>query len=208
MDEDLRAAKRDLRLRMRALLADASPAGRERKSRLMCGALMGTEAWRNAPLVAGFFPFGPEPDIRPLLEGALAEGRRLALPRIEGGTLSFRFVRSLEDCVPGAYGIREPAESLPRAGTEDPAAGDFAAAGTVILVPGLAFDRRGGRLGRGKGFYDRFLGRLFPESGPAERAAVVGICYGFQIVDRVPAGPEDRGIGFVLTEDGLLACGT
>ena len=208
MDQDIRAAKKALRSRVRDRLAVMTPEERERRSFAIRRALAGTEAFRTAALVAAYYPLPEEPDILPLLEQVLTEGRTLALPRVQGGLLRFRRVADFRDCLPGYRGVREPREGLPVLGTEDftvPAGGspDGSEPGAVILVPGLAFDLRGGRLGRGKGFYDRFLGGFSPFSCLGE-PRIVGVAFAVQLVPDVPMGGEDRRVDFLVTDEGFF----
>lgn len=181
---------------MRGLLTDLSPEEEVKKSRALCQALAETEVFQRAPLVLGFFPLPGEPKILPLLERVLAQGRSLALPRVEGEDLIFRRLRSLEDCLPGYRGIMEPRGDLPPLGE-----GDFLEEDLLILVPGLAFDGRGGRLGRGKGFYDRLLDRL--SLCRRGRARTLGVCYGFQLVRHIPMDARDCPVSGLLSEGGL-----
>ena len=126
-----------------------------------------------------------EPDIWPLLEKALAAGKIAALPRHQPADKNYvagrvQHVRS--EIVTGAFGIREPAARCP----EIPLS-RF----DLILVPGVAFDGHGNRLGRGKGFYDRLLA--------GARGVKCGIAFDGQLVNEVPAGPADVRLNFILT---------
>lgn len=98
------------------------------------------------------------------------------------------------DAVSGPLGVREPGLASPAI---DPDAFD------VVLVPGLAFDRAGRRLGRGGGYYDRFLGSL---ASGARETTFIGVCWSGQIVSNVPTGPLDRRVHMLLTEHGLTRC--
>jgi 5-formyltetrahydrofolate cyclo-ligase len=93
----------------------------------------------------------------------------------------------VESLVPGRYGVREPAASIP---------GEALGADVLILVPGVAFDLRGGRLGRGGGVWDRALVET-------HGAPVFGVGYDLQIVDRVPGEAHDRPVDALLTETGI-----
>ncbi|MFZ6763667.1 5-formyltetrahydrofolate cyclo-ligase [Pseudoroseomonas sp. WGS1072] len=138
-------------------------------------------------VVGGFWPMGAEIDIRPLLHALAARGHVLALPVTppRGRPLLFRRWRPGEALVPGRFGTSVPAES---AGTAVP---DW------LLVPLLAFDRRGLRLGYGGGYYDRTLAAL-----PA--ATAIGVGYTAQEVASVPAGPNDRPLAGIATERGYI----
>jgi len=148
-----------------------------------------------------YVSFRREVDTWEIMFAALGEGRTLALPRVEpGGRLSLRAVRDpLHELVPGAFGIPEPAPSSPLL---EPEAVD------LVLVPGVAFDRRGYRLGYGGGYYDRLLADMRSPAVTARRsspAVAAGLAYDFQIVDELPVGPHDQRVDLVLTERGVLA---
>mgnify|MGYP005991094613 CR=1 FL=1 len=140
---------------------------------------------RPGPL-RGYAATGDEVSVDAALRGWLAAARPLALPRVVGpGDLQLHLVTDLDvDLVAGAYGIREPRDVLPTLDPQD--------VGTV-LVPGVCFDRHGGRIGYGGGFYDRLL----PRTGAAVR---IGICLEVQLVDRVAADPHDAPVDAVVTE--------
>ncbi len=139
-------------------------------------------------VVTGFHAFGNEIDVAPLLSALAAAGWVTALPVIlgRGQPLAFRRWRPGEETVPGPYGIPMP---VPTAETVEPDA---------LLVPMLAFDPQGYRLGYGGGFYDRTLAGL-----RARRHVVaVGVAFAGQQVDAVPHGMNDQPIDWILTEAG------
>jgi len=123
---------------------------------------------------------------RPLFEG-LADAERL-LPRVQGRRLEWARVDAWDDLVPGPFGIAAPPPDAPAR---------ILRAGDVVLVPGLAFDARGWRLGRGGGFYDR----AFPPDVPGP--LLVGVAYAFQLLDAVPHDSRDRRVDAIVTEGGL-----
>ncbi|MCL2106583.1 MAG: 5-formyltetrahydrofolate cyclo-ligase [Oscillospiraceae bacterium] len=182
------ALRREL-LRRRGEMDSAQKAARDRK---LCGRLCQLWRFREAEIILGYYPIGSEADIRPALLEALRRGKGLALPRCgsQKGEMDFYLVDSLEGLRPGAFGVPEP-DPARCAALSLPARGPF-----LCLVPGLAFDRAGHRLGYGKGCYDRFLPR-FP-------GGAVGICYEALLLDRLPRGRYDRAIPAVLTEDRFL----
>lgn len=137
-----------------------------RRSRILVSRLEKEPAYRQAIAIYGYYPFNQEVRLLPLLKAALAQGKRVALPRVANGQMRFFFIDSLTDTVPGYRGIREPAPFCPPA--EDPTA--------LVILPGLAFDHSGNRLGYGGGFYDRFLSRE-PEH------PTIALCYDFQVVE-------------------------
>lgn len=127
----------------------------------------------------------PEAELKPVLEEILRQGKRLLLPRCDSdGTMTAREIRDLTELQPGAYGILEPDPDAPVVPADEI---------DLILVPGLAFDRHGRRMGRGKGYYDRFL------TGYAGKT--MGICT--LLVPEVPVEPLDRTMDAVVTDSGI-----
>jgi len=131
----------------------------------------------------------------PLITTADREGKRIYLPRMHGSDICFHLFATA-DLEPHSYGMMEPPADAPM---WSPAAADAAGRRTVIICPGLAFDDHGRRLGRGKGFYDRFLSTVRGPLGGGN-VAFVGICLDIQFVDRVPTGPDDQRMNAVITE--------
>ena len=130
----------------------------------------------------------------------LLETGRLALPRLDWET------RSMEALLLPSAPVLDEATMLEvrRHGVPEPARGEAVAPAALraILIPGLAFDARGGRLGRGGGFYDRFLQRLEGNARPV----LIGVCFGVQVVERVPMEPHDRRVDRVVTESSRMVC--
>jgi 5-formyltetrahydrofolate cyclo-ligase len=129
-----------------------------------------------------------------LMEQAWKSGRTVYLPRVrrrEPGVMDFVPCESLTELVPAAFGLREPPENLPGFGAEE-AGKTFAP--DILVVPGLAFDKRGMRLGFGGGYYDRFLRRLTD-------CRCVGICFEFQFVEILPAEAWDQPVHCVCTDE-------
>jgi 5-formyltetrahydrofolate cyclo-ligase len=146
---------------------------------------------REPRLIAGYRALGGEIDPEPLLMRLVAAGLPLCLPvaaeRSEEG-LWFRLWRPQEPLVRGPFGAQEPAAAAPLVVPD------------LVLTPLLAFDRRGGRLGRGGGYYDRTLERL-----GAAGVWAVGLAFAEQEVEDVPLEPHDIRLDGVLTEQGAVA---
>jgi 5-formyltetrahydrofolate cyclo-ligase len=183
--------KKELRAAMKTLLAGIPAADLADRSRLVARRLADTEAWGRADTVLGFLSMPHELDTSALLEGARAAGKRVAVPLIHGNDIRFLLL------------ARDPA-SLPRdrwgIPVPDPAGDELQAARAgriLVAAPGLAFDRKGNRLGRGKGYYDRFLLRARRE---AQGITVLGICLSEQLVDAVPAEDHDQLLDGLVTE--------
>ena len=180
---DLIEAKRRARERMLALRADCDPG---------CGAALAEHVLREAPppagaVVSGFWPMGQEIDIRPLLHALHERGHRIVLPETprRGNPLIFRLWRPGDVLVTERFGTQRPTGAV--------LAPDF------LLVPLLAFDRVGHRLGYGGGYYDRTLAGL-----PGRFR--LGVGYAVQQLDEVPAGPYDARLDAVATERGVMFC--
>ena len=134
--------------------------------------------------------FRSEVETYPLITWALERGKEVYLPRTYLKPRKLRLFRlySLEELRPGAFGIPEPPAENPELSPEEL---------ELVVVPGVAFDRRGGRLGYGGGFYDRLFAR-------AEGAKRVGLCFSCQLVERLPLEAHDVLMHALVTEEGLL----
>jgi 5-formyltetrahydrofolate cyclo-ligase len=142
--------------------------------------------------VAGYWPYKSEADPRPLMELARQYGRTLALPVIEHPDVIFRRWIEGVELVDAGFGTLGPDAS---ADVLRPA---------VLLVPLAAFDADCNRVGWGKGHYDRVIEKL---SADGEPLLTIGVAFGFQLVDRVPAEPHDRSLDLVVTEQTVFRRG-
>ena len=178
-----KAAARKLAREKRATLANIEAPARLAK------AMLAQHAPPKGAIIAGYWPMGEELDPRPLMLALAARGHAMALPVTppRGQPLAFRA------WVPGAALRPGPM------GTSEPVAGEELRP-DVVLVPLLAFDRAGRRLGYGGGYYDRTLAAL-----PGAKA--IGIAYAGQEMPEVPAGPQDMRLPLIATEAGVIICG-
>jgi 5-formyltetrahydrofolate cyclo-ligase len=183
--DEIALAKTALRATMRTALARITPAVREEESISLCERLQ--PQLRSAGIILFFAPLASEPDIWPMLETALADGKTVALPWFDAATQTYRarcVADPVAEIVAGRFGVREPAESCLEIPPD---------AFHLVLVPGLAFDLAGNRLGRGKGYYDRLLKTV--------RGIKCGICHTLQLTHQIPAEPHDAKVDFILTPD-------
>jgi len=180
--------KAELRRRMRRVRAGIPLEERARLSDLVEEALFAVPEVARARTIMLFYSFGSEVATEGMIRRSRDGGARVLLPYLEAGGIEAAEVRPEDDLIPTAYGPREPRRRAP----VDPAEVD------VVVTPGLAFDRRGRRLGYGGGHYDRFIDRLRPG------ALRLGIAFGVQLVDEVPVGPRDRRVQLVVTEAGTI----
>jgi len=148
--------------------------------------------WGSFRSVLAFFSMKDEIDTRPVMETVLAAGKSLFAPRIEGEALVF--YRIDRGSLAGHRGYREPKANPALALMPE----DFP---VLVLCPGLAFDRHLNRLGRGRGYYDRFFASL---DSAGRHYTPLGLCMDCQLAGQVPAGPEDRRMEALLTESGIF----
>lgn len=139
--------------------------------------------------VGGYWPIRSEVDPRPLMEALVARGRDVALSQIIHPKLSWRLWRPGDPLIHGGFGVREPGPDAPEVFP------------TTLLVPLACFDRRGGRVGYGKGHFDRSIAAL-SEHGPI---LAIGLAYGVQEIESVPTEDHDRRLDFVVTERETIA---
>jgi 5-formyltetrahydrofolate cyclo-ligase len=197
--------KQALRRELKARLAGLPPDSFREAGKKAAARVLNHPLWSRYETVLLFLSLKNEIDTQPILEAALASGKRVFAPRIErpkngeaaparsGGDLAFYRLppagKGLSAWQEGAYGIREPSPSPETLLGK----GDFPA---LILVPGLAFDAQGGRLGRGGAYYDRFLAALDQAGLPY---AALGLCMACQLVPLVPREAWDKRVNEVYT---------
>ena len=184
IEEEKERLRRTLSERVRALPDDV----RARADEAICRTITAMEAFRRARQVLAYHALTDEVDVSAVIEHAWRADKRVFLPVMQGdGDLLFRRWSEGEALERGAHGVE-----VPRVG-EEPVED-----ASIVIVPGRGYDRFGGRLGRGKGCYDRTLDRL------AALGPTVGVGYSCQVVERIPCGPRDRPVHFLVTERGLL----
>lgn len=191
MDDSFDAeAKRLLRGRLKAELRAEPPTYFERAGVFALARLRVLPQWRAARAVFAFLSMRGEIETDGICRAVLDEGKALLIPRVAGAELVFCRVSAADGpWASGPFGIREP---LPDSSAADPA---MEAGPLLVLAPGLAFDERGGRLGRGKGYYDRFIRALRRSRSDTY---VVGLCTRVQLVAEIPLGPNDEAVDMVL----------
>jgi 5-formyltetrahydrofolate cyclo-ligase len=197
--------KTALRRAIRAQRAAQDPAAVAAASGALTTAVLTHPAWLAAPAVAAFVGVRGEPDTRPLLAAALAQGRALWLPRVVHGAAGVSVlvkVSSLDDLVPGPFGLQEP---RPRPDELALPSVDTTSALALVLVPGLAFWSTGARLGFGAGHYDRLLAPVAQAPLPLR----MGLCFSTFLDPAhgpLPTATHDVAMHMVATELGVLRC--
>ena len=189
MAADVFSAKQNARAYAREARRAITPEAKADRDEKIAKHAIALTAFLKADVILGFYPLRGEPDILPILRQALSLGKRLALPRChtESSTMTFHLVSSLEDTESGSFGIREPS-------ADKPILTDFST--SLCFVPALCFDRRGQRVGYGKGYYDRFLANY--------NGDCVGIVYEELLFDRLPCETTDMAIPMIITEGGIF----
>ena len=189
MEEDVQT----LRLRVLGLRRALAPQRRQAWSAAIARQLRDSEPYRRASSLFCYVSLPSEVDTALLRSQALKDGKRVAVPRCESETKDMRF-RLWErdgDLEPGPHGIAQAGASAPALEPDS---------ATLVLVPGVAFDRLGNRVGLGAGYYDRWL------AGEGRGARTAGLAFEVQVVERVPVRPWDRPVEFLVTEKGVLTC--
>lgn len=173
--------KQELRKAIRARKRAMTPEEIERRSQALCRKFLQSEAYQRARTLYGYLPYNQEVRTVPILERALADGKRVAVPKVYGDEMKFIFLEDLTQVAVGYANIPEPIADGPVAQEPD----------ALVLMPGLAFDPQGHRIGYGGGFYDKFLSR-------EPNHPTVALCYEFQMVEKLETEAFDIPVDTVI----------
>ena len=160
---------------------DAKDAARRSKS--VQEFLLNSKEFKSAKVVGAYHAFGSEVRTDLIIERARALAKTIALPSVEGESLAFYELSSGKYLVKGRFGIMEPLPYGPVDRMD------------LLVVPGVAFDKKGYRLGYGKGYYDKFLAK--------KKVTSIGLGYSFQLLESLPRGKYDKRLDAIATEDGV-----
>lgn len=174
---DKQALRKQIRDQKRAMTEEQIVSKSEKLGELF----LASEAYRQAKTIYGYLPYNQEVRTVAMLEQAIADGKRVAVPKCYGDEMRFIYLDDLSKVEKGYCGIPEPVEDGPVA--EDKTA--------LVLMPGLAFTKEGLRMGYGGGFYDKFLA-----SEPEH--PTLALCYDFQMVEHIPTEEYDIPVNTVL----------
>ena len=169
--------RKAIRQRKRAMTEEEIVA----KSQALAQLFYASEAYKNANTIYGYLPYNQEVRTVPMLERAMADGKRVAVPKCYGNEMRFLYMEDLSKVEKGYAGIPEPI-------ADEPVADDKTA---LVLMPGMAFDPKGNRMGYGGGFYDKFLAA---EPGHPTLA----LCYDFQMLPHLETEEHDIPVDVVL----------
>ena len=173
--------KKQLRAQIREQKRAMSPQQIESASARLGELFAASDVYKAAKTIYGYLPYNQEVRTVPLLERAIQDGKKIAVPKVYGEEMKFIYITDFSQVEPGYAGIPEPIADGPIA--DDPTA--------LVLMPGLAFDREGHRIGYGGGFYDRFLA-LEPDH------PTVALCYAFQMLPQIETEEFDVPVDLVL----------
>ena len=173
--------KQELRRAIRAQKRAMTEENILRRSAVLAEKFARSDAYRAAKTIYGYLPYNQEVRTVPMLQRALDEGKRVAVPKVYGDDMKFIYLDDLSQVAKGYAGIPEPV-------ADGPVAQDGTA---LVLMPGLAFDRAGHRIGYGGGFYDKFLAR-------EPHHPTVALCYDFQVMDRLETEEFDIPVDLVI----------
>ncbi|MCI7808123.1 5-formyltetrahydrofolate cyclo-ligase [bacterium] len=174
---DKKQLRRMIRERKRAM----TEAEIQSRSEALAQLLYASEAYRNAKTIYGYLPYNQEVRTVPMLEQALRDGKQVAVPKVFGDEMKFLYLQDLTQVAKGYAGIPEPI-------ADEPVAEDKTA---LVLMPGLAFDPKGHRIGYGGGFYDKFLAAE-PDH------PTLALCYEFQLLPKLETEEHDIPVDVVL----------
>lgn len=152
--------------------------------------LLDSECFSRAETLALYSPINKEVQTGTLLNVARMHDKRICFPRVCGDALQFVEFGPAAELQLGAFGVAEPVGKVVLSAQQI----------DLVVVPGVAFDRDGFRLGYGKGFYDRELSRM------TSSTICVGLCYEFQLCDTLPVEAHDQQLDYVVTETRLIPC--
>ena len=174
---DKKELRRSIRERKRAMTAEEIVM----RSQMLGLLFIQSEAYKNAKTIYGYLPYNQEVRTVPMLEQALRDGKRVAVPKCYGDEMKFIFMDDLSQVEKGYAGIPEPIADGPVADDET----------ALVLMPGLAFDPQGHRIGYGGGFYDKFLSR-------EPNHPTLALCYEFQMLPHLDTEEHDIPVDTVL----------
>lgn len=186
--------KHSMRKAYRKLRDSLTPAQISKNSQEIISNLMAFSRFKTAGAVLCYMSFGSEVDTKPLIHRMLKDSRTVLLPVTDPKTTTMiaSQIKDFSELEKSHYGILEPKREFLR-----PVAPQSI---DIILIPGLVFDKRGYRIGYGKGYYDKYLPLC-------TNAIKIGLAYSFQVTDKIAFEPHDLPADYIVTEKGVTDCG-
>lgn len=189
--DSLITKKKKLRREMIAQRVQLTPECQQEEAARMCRKIVDHLAFKQSKTILFYMPFRGEADVRPAIEAAWKQGKRVALPRVDKGekNMTLWLIDNFLQLEKGAYGILEPKKRE--------VAGITPAELDLVIVPGVAFDLDGYRIGYGGGYYDRFFAKW--------RSVVrLGVGYSFQVVPTVYPEDHDQPLHGLITSEQVI----
>lgn len=185
--------KHEMRCRIRKLRRCMDKEVIDAKSKQITAHLAQWPQFQSAKTIMMFLAMPDEPQMTEAIQLALSLGKTVCVPHMREtrGLMDAAIIRNLDDLIVGQFDLLVPNPAT--LSILEPEALD------LIIVPGVAYDKTGCRLGMGAGYYDRFLPK-------AVKAELIGAAWSAQILDIVPTDPHDRPVKYLLTEDGIFSC--
>ncbi len=187
---DIRPIKKKMRAEAKESRLSMAPSTKSSFDKKICNKLLNLWAVRETDIFLCYVSTDIEVDTKEFIKALLSAGKRVAVPRCEGGPseMNFYYIDSLEELSSGSFGVLEPECNKEKMLTETE--------NTLCVVPAFMFDKSGYRLGYGKGYYDRYLSRY--------KGSTIGICYSHNIKDELFHGKYDRTVDMIVTEKSIL----
>lgn len=188
--------KNDIRALMKNRREQLSESQRKAYNKKISERLFALDHFKECRMLFSYVSFGSEADTTTVIKTALEMNKRVFIPKVEDKEMNFYAIYSLDGLIRSKFGILEPS------GSDRPYLPDHNDdVKKIMLLPGLAFDKTGNRIGYGAGYYDRYLGR-FPENEWLK----IGIAFSFQIMENLPASDKDIRTDFIITDEELILC--
>ncbi len=201
--------KSDLRKQIKKKLID-SQASLENFSQKICKIIINSDLYKKSQIILAYMALADEVNLAPLIQQAVNDEKQIFIPRISPNALQMDFFRYRPEkpFFINQYGIKEPEENGKKFEIKNP--DDYRADDNIlILTPGRAFSLNGARLGRGKGYYDRFftktLSTIPQQKQPQEtkKITIAGVCFSLQIAENIPTESHDIKMDYLICEKGL-----
>ena len=188
---DIRAYKRGLRAKFRKVRQSMEPQQKTYNDSAILARILASPQYKNAAVILAYVSTPIEVDTHMLINHALSDGKRVAVPFCVEGTrkMHFYFINSLDELSPRTFGVLEPDPKKHERLREF--------AGSLCILPGLSYDRQGYRLGYGGGYYDRFLSQTYT-------GITLGVCYNECMVAALRHGQFDFPCQYLVTQTGML----
>ena len=171
----------------------------EQIAKSVVASVTNSDEYKNATMILGFMPMNDEVDIVPLMKQALKDKKKVAVPKMakSGNDMDFYLIDDFDGdfTSDNKYNIREPSENCTKLNP------DQIPSDALIFVPGLVFNLEGARLGRGKGYYDKYLARV-PDR---DKRIVCGVCFTICVTKAVPVEKNDVRVNYLLNEYGFIS---